>query len=221
MSKRTNPHKQAMKKHAAAMHNARYTLGKEFDALERGRQHLKATEANGGMGVVVEPSSVATGTLAEFIENCAPGDVYVERGIEVVKTDSRQPRLTVEEEAVEFLNNIGAYPVSVSSNNGVQIDPSKPVEISFAGHEPRDYQVPMVKALEGEHLPKKDFGEPVFIIDSISDMSKVDIEGTATVVEEPKVRPGLRSPALERTGFLTPELPEEVLGTVKKFAGEE
>lgn len=182
MSKRTNPHKKALKQHAAAMHNARYMLGKEFDALEAGRKQMADIGQTGEMGIAT--SNVASGTLAEFMENCAPGDVYVERGIEVVKDQPADGQLQVED-VVEFLNDIGAYPVS-SSSDGVQIDPSKPIEISFSGsHEPRDYQLPVIaaaaKALEGDHIPRMDFGEPLFVIDSISDM-KGDIKGTATVV---------------------------------------
>lgn len=220
MSKRPDPRKQAKKKHAAAMHNARYMLGKEFDALEAGRNKFQLSDKNGDMGVANNPTAVATGTLAEFMENGAPGDVYVERGIEIVKEQSKDGQLGLED-VVELLSEIGAYPVSVSSPDAVQIDPSKPVELSFISHEPRDYQVPMIQALEGEHLPRPDLDGPVVIFDSISDLSKADIEGVATAVEEPKIQRRFSCPALTRAGFVTPDLPEEVLSTVKKAAGEE
>jgi len=155
MSKRTNPHKQAMKKHAAAMHNARYTLSKEFDALEAGRKRFVATTANGGMGVVTESSSVSTGTLAEFMENGSPGDVYVERGIEVVKDAAgviADDKLVI----------------------GNEMKTSLPQGLHFAGHEPRDYQLPAIAAAEamvGEHIPRgtvENSGGILFVCDSIS-----------------------------------------------------
>jgi len=186
MSKEPKSLKRKRKEHERAMHNARYALDREFTIMNQSRQFV-ATEQNGDMGVALPAGRSG---LAGFMNEAEPGDVFVDGAVQGDLTKQDYERPAQWKAIADYLNDIGAYPVSVESSGGVEIDPSKPVEISFdIGLERRDYQLPAiaaVKAMEGDHIPRIDWGEPDFVIDSLPPGFVEDIAGEATVLKEPK-----------------------------------
>lgn len=176
MSKEAKSLKRLRKERDRAMHNAAYVLDKELQAMNRERQFV-ATAQNGDIGVLAPGGA----ELAKFMDEAKPGDVFVDKAVQGDLTQQGYEAHARQEAVIDYLNDIGAYPVSSSSSSSVPIDPSKPIEITFTNAaEPRDYQdfaIAAVSGAEGEHLPRTDFGGVVVVCDSISPVPEEDIVG--------------------------------------------